>query len=165
MLDAQVQFTSTNTFPSKTQGNPLKIKDTLSPSSTMREHLWRFYILQNHLASAHFLSASQFQDWFSLFHRENKMNQAQLPRTGGRGRVGRDCHKYLFAGLGNFCNSLWISKVILGVWMIYIGRTSCHICQLSTQDHLCNNIYDLSILHIHGIVKLYFHWNRLLDQN
>lgn len=137
---SQVNFTSTNTLPSETQGKPLKIKATVSLKNTERASLTLLYSAKPFGVCALFVCWPIPRLIFPLPPRKQNESSAITKDRGGRGRAGRDCHKYLFAGLGNLCNSLWISKVIWSVWMIYTGRAGCHICQPSTRDHLRINV-------------------------
>lgn len=136
----QVYFPYTNTFPSETQGKLLKIKVTMSLKNTEGPSLTFLYSAKPFGICALLVCKPIPRLIFPLsLWKQNESSAITKNRGGGgegRRRGGRDCHKYVFAGLGNLCNSLWISKVILSVWMIYISRTGCHICQLSTQEHL-----------------------------
>lgn len=106
------------------------------------EYPWSFYILHNrgHLRSACSMSPGQYSKIdFPSSTEKTKWITRNYQGQREKGNWGR--HKYLFASLGNLCNSLWNCEVIFKCLNDLYGWSWVSHLSTVTLDHLCINIY------------------------
>lgn len=160
---SQVNFTSTNTFPSETQGKPLKIKATLSPKNTEGASLTLLYSAKPFGICTLLVCEPIPRLIFPLPPWKQNESSAITKKREESKWGGFVINIYLLA---------WGICAICGFQKSYEASEWFISAELAATFVNCQPRNILWFIHIwlihiniHGIFKSYYHWNRLLDQN